>query len=139
MVTSKEEKSAGVVVFRGAGGEKKYLLLHYALGHWDLVKGHVEKGETGEETARRECLEETGIKDLELVPGFREGIEYSYTRGSERVHKAVTFYLAETLEEKVTLSFEHQGFAWLSFKEAMERLTFENAKGVLRKADAFLE
>ena len=63
------EKSAGAIIFRTENGIKYYLLLHYApsepgkRGQWGFAKGHVEEGETEEETARREVAEETGIKD----------------------------------------------------------------------------
>ena len=55
------EKSCGAVIFR-VGNATKYLLLHYEAGHWDFVKGHSEKGESEEETVRREILEETGLR-----------------------------------------------------------------------------
>ena len=48
------EKSAGAVIFRKQNDAILYLLLHYEAGHWDLAKGHIEKGESLEETARRE-------------------------------------------------------------------------------------
>ena len=53
------EKSCGAVVYRMEKGRRLYLLLHYCEGHWDLPKGHVEAGESEEQTARREISEET--------------------------------------------------------------------------------
>ena len=67
-----QEHSAGAVIFRNEPGKKLYLLLHYESGHWDFAKGHVEKGETIEQTIGRECEEETGIRDLEFIDGFSE-------------------------------------------------------------------
>ena len=40
----------------------------YRDGHWAAVAGHVEKGETVFDAARREAAEEVGISDVELVP-----------------------------------------------------------------------
>ena len=36
------EKSCGAVVFIKKDDEVKFLLLNYAAGHWDFVKGNVE-------------------------------------------------------------------------------------------------
>ncbi|MDD5340624.1 MAG: bis(5'-nucleosyl)-tetraphosphatase [Candidatus ainarchaeum sp.] len=133
------EKSCGAVVFRGDGPERRYLLLHYEEGHWDFPKGHVEKGEAEKETARRETREETGLDDLVFVSGFRERIEYFYKSGGKTMHKEVFFFLARTRTESVRLSREHVGSAWLPYEGALARLTYDNAKGVLSKAHAFLQ
>ncbi len=131
------EKSCGAVIFR-RDGAKKYLLLHYEGGHWDFVKGHVEKGENERETTLRETEEETGITDLKFVEGYRESISYFYRRAGRTVRKEVVFYLLETHTEQVRLSREHVGFDWLTYDRAMERLTYKNAKDTLQKAQDFL-
>lgn len=132
------EKSAGAVIFRKEEGKIFYLLLHYKARHWDLPKGHIEKREKLEEAAEREIKEETGIKDIEFVPGFKETIKYFYKRESKNFFKIVVFFLAETKIKKVKISWEHQGFKWLPYKDALEQLTFKNAKEILQKADDFL-
>lgn len=133
-----KEKSAGAIVFQTNNDEIKYLLLHYEEGHWDFPKGHIEEGETAVETAKREVLEETGIKKLEFVKEFKEKIHYFYKVNGELRSKDVVFYLAKTEEEKIKLSSEHIGFSWLSFEKALEKLTFKNAKEILKKVDEFL-
>jgi bis(5'-nucleosidyl)-tetraphosphatase len=133
-----QEFSAGVVVFRKENSRRIYLLLHYEEGHWDFPKGHIEKGESEEQAARRECVEETGIKELSLIPGFKEKIEYFYKRDGKTFHKQVVFLLAETEIQDVKISWEHVGFEWLPYDKALVRLTFRNAKEVLEKAEAFL-
>jgi 8-oxo-dGTP pyrophosphatase MutT (NUDIX family) len=134
----KNERSAGAVIFR-KNNKTMYLLLEYAMGHWDFPKGNIEKGETEEETIKREVKEETGIGDLKITKDFREVISYFYKLKGELVSKKVVFYLAETKTFKIRLSFEHKGYKWLPFKEAVEKLTFKNAKEILKKADAFLK
>ena len=133
-----QEKSSGAVVFRKEGGGRLYLLLHYEAKHWDFSKGHIEKNETEEQAARRECEEETGIKDMAIMSGFQERIEYFYKNQGETMHKEVVFLLARTKTSEVKLSFEHIGFEWLPYPEALERLTYANAKDVLKKAESFL-
>ena len=133
------EKSCGAVVFIKKEDQTKYLLLNYAAGHWDFVKGNVELNETEKETVLRELQEETGITDAKFIDGFKETIAYFYRRQGLTVHKEVVFFVIETHTEKVELSFEHVGYIWLDYKHAMEKLNFKNAKDVLQKAHDFLK
>jgi len=135
---TQREKSAGAVIFRKEKGRIKYLLLHYELGHWDFPKGHIEKNETPKEAAKREIKEETGIEKLEFLDGFRYVLKYFFKREGKLVFKTVIFFLAKTTTKKVKLSFEHIGFKWLSFENALKQLTFKNAKELLKKANEFI-
>lgn len=119
--------------------ENNYLLLHYEAGHWDFVKGNVESNESEKDTAIRELKEETGIADAEFIEGFREKVEYFYRRQGATIHKEVVFFLIETHTERIELSYEHVGYAWVTYQHAMERLTFKNAKDVLQKAHELLK
>lgn len=130
----REEKSCGAVVFNG----ERFLLLLYPAGHWGAPKGHVEEGEDERETVRREVREETGIDDLEFVPGFRERIRYTYKAGGVIRDKSVFFFLASTGQEEVELSHEHEDYAWLDYEAALERITYEEEKDILKKARAHL-
>jgi 8-oxo-dGTP pyrophosphatase MutT (NUDIX family) len=132
------EKSCGAVVFK-RDGEVEYLLLHYEAGHWDYVKGQVEQDESEKDTVTRELKEETGITDARFIDGFREEISYFYRRRGRTVHKEVIFFLIETKDSNVKLSYEHVGYEWLNYEKAMAKLTFANAKKVLAKAHDFLE
>jgi bis(5'-nucleosidyl)-tetraphosphatase len=132
------EKSCGAVVFF-KGVHVDFLLLQYEAGHWDFVKGNVELNESEKETVFRELQEETGIVATQIIDGFRERIQYFYRRQGETVQKEVIFYLIEANTEKVQLSFEHVDYSWLSYVEALEKLTFKNAKDVLQKAELFLQ
>jgi bis(5'-nucleosidyl)-tetraphosphatase len=132
------EKSCGAVVVL-TNKEPKYLLLHYEAGHWDLVKGNVEPNESEKDTVIRELREETGIAEARFVEGFKEKIEYFYRRQGTTIHKEVVFFLIETTTETVKLSYEHVGYTWLEFQQAVEKLTFKNAKDVLKKADKLLK
>ena len=110
-----KEKSCGAVVFRKQKEGVKYLLLHYTAGHWDFPKGHQEKNEKEEQTALREVKEETGIDDVELLDGFRETINYYYKIKNETVFKEVIFFLGLARTDKVDISKEHIGYAWVSY------------------------
>lgn len=149
MTHTRKEKSAGAIIFKKTlDGSTNYLLLHYESGHWEFAKGHVEKGETEEQTVEREVEEETGIKDLKIISGFRYFIKYFFkaTYGVKNkdknkaplVFKTVAFFLAETNTEQIQLSPEHIGFKWLPYEEALNQLTHKNAKNILKKANDFL-
>jgi bis(5'-nucleosidyl)-tetraphosphatase len=129
----KEEKSIAAVVYN----QNEYLLLKYGLGHWEFVKGHIEKGETEKETIMRELEEETGITDASIIEGFKEKYNYNYISGRRKIHKFVSCYLIKSNTRDVTLSFEHVGYKWLSFQKAIKQLTYDNAKKILKKAHNF--
>jgi len=134
----REQKSAGIVLFRNASNKNEFLLLNYPQGHWDFVKGKIEQGETPYETASRETKEETGISDIVFIDGFEESVEYNFKFKNEDIHKTVIFFLAKTNEKKITLSHEHNDFVWLEYDDALKKTTFRNAKNVLSKTDEFL-
>jgi 8-oxo-dGTP pyrophosphatase MutT (NUDIX family) len=133
------EKSCGAVVYINNEEKTRYLLLNYAAGHWDFVKGNVEINETEKQTVTRELQEETSITNAQFIEGFRESINYFYRRQGLTVNKEVVFFIMESQTETVVLSFEHIGFIWLDYEQAMEKLTFKNAKDVLQKARDFIE
>ena len=147
------EKSAGAIIFRKEDGINYYLLLHYTpsgkgkRGQWGFAKGHVEQGETEIQTAKREIFEETGIKDLKFIPGFKRlekyffkksyGLEGEARKKAPWVFKLVVFFLAETKSKEVKISDEHIGFVWLPIAEAIKKTTFKNSKELLKEADNF--
>lgn len=129
-----EEKSAGAVIFRDTEKGRMFLLLRNGV-RWDFPKGGVEKGESELQTVIREVEEETGLKDLEIIPGFRKVIEYFYRRDKKNVHKQVVYLLAKTQNVKVKISFEHQGFGWFPFQDAVKRASYDNSKMTLGEAE----
>jgi len=140
------ERSAGAIIFCRDNGQIKYLLLHYpSMAHrsnrdyWDFAKGHVEKGESELETVVRETEEETSIKDLVFVEGFRETMKYFFRYKNRLIFKIVSFRLARTKSETVTLSGEHDDFIWLPYAEACRMISFANARRIITKANEFLE
>ena len=131
-------RSSSSIITIPNSGARKYLVLHYPAGHWDFPKGAVEKGETEEQAATREIFEESSLHVNSFIPNFRKEIEYHYRRQDGLVHKRVIFFLAKSDVTSVKISFEHSGYDWLVFDQSLRRLTFENAKNVLRDADSWL-
>ena len=134
----KIEKSSGIIVVRKRQGKIYYLLLRDGLGYWGFSKGHIEIGETLQETASRELAEETALKNIRIQPGFKKWIRYIFQRRNQKIFKLVCFFLGEAMTDKVILSSEHTDFRWLLYKEAQEQLNFKNTRLLLQKAQEFL-
>ena len=136
------ERSAGFVIFRVAPntpGGRVYLLLNYGR-HWDYAKGHIEPGESDLEAAVRELREETGLPPPRVVEGFGHEVRYEFRSSRHgEVCKHVSFFLGETHGTRVVLSEEHVGAEFLSFDNAMARLTYPNAREVLLAAETHLQ
>lgn len=147
--TKYDEKSCGIVLFREENRQKLFLLLHYPSGHWDFPKGHVEAHDLNEHgTVMRELFEETGVKDLVILKGFREGVSYRYHHDPKNPrnirikgglsNKQVMYFLGKTNSKDVNLSHEHRGYLWLPYEKALKKITFPNTKKLLEKAKKHL-
>jgi len=131
--------SAGIIVYQLKNKQIEYLLLQYGAGHWDFAKGKIEKNETKEETALRELHEETGLS-AHIEPHFEETFSYIFRDYDKQLaQKTVYFFVGKATHDKIVLSYEHIDYVWLPYKEALEKLTFDNAKEVLKKAHEFLK
>ena len=123
-----QEKSCGAVIFNSEG---KVLIVKHNAGHWDFPKGHMESGESEEQTALREVKEETNI-DIKLLTKYRYESHYS---PKENVEKTVVFFLAQSISDQlVKQDAEIANIGWFENKEAMDILTFDNAKEIYLKA-----
>ncbi|MCR8969949.1 bis(5'-nucleosyl)-tetraphosphatase [Facklamia sp. 7083-14-GEN3] len=133
----KEEKSCGAVTYYKDNQDFLFLLIqHKNGGHWSFPKGHVEKGETEEETALREIKEETGL-EVELNNQFRETTRFSPKKD---VMKEVVYFMAKANSNKVTRQLEEVSqFLWLPYQEALNKITYSNDKDLLIKAQNFLQ
>ena len=131
---ARREFSAGFVLFRATAHGPRFLLLDYGK-HWDYPKGHLEDGENAWQAAVRELREETGIKQVDRVGRFERDMHYAFhSHKKGPVVKTVTYFLGRTRAEAVRVSDEHEGYEWLPFDEALERLTFKSARDMLRAA-----
>src|SRR6478735_5050148 len=77
----REPTAGGIVFRRNPKGEVEILLIQDAKDRWTIPKGHIEEGETAQETALREIGEEAGIKEAEAICWLGK-IHFRYRRVS---------------------------------------------------------
>ncbi len=127
-----DEKTCGSIIFTRQDGIKKYLLIKNDSGHIGFPKGHVELGETEEETAQREVFEETGVK---ITAHTKTRQEYTY-KNSEGIIKNCIYFCNEFFDDEIKIQQSEISQSWLvPFNEAMQLLNYPQDKVILEKAD----
>ena len=133
------EKSCGAVVYCQKDNDIKYLLVCERSGFWVFPKGHMEAGESDQETAFREVKEETGL-DITFVTGFRVKDEHNLAReGRPNTIKQTVYFLAEYRDQRfVPQKSEISKIVLLDFESAMTTLQCDSFKHILVQAHNFL-
>ena len=141
-----EETSVGAFVYK-KNKEDIFFLLVYSKrnGEWGFPKGHVEKGESELETAKREIKEVTGITEIVFDKTFR-CIDSYKIKGTlpetfgRIVDKNVIYYLgrAET-DFNICCDDEIGQCKWMKYENAIKYLKYEKQKELLKKAYIFLK
>lgn len=139
---TKFEFSAGGVVFRKEDDKILILVAQHSAHHgWVFPKGligDVKEGETKEETAQREVLEETGTVGKILVP--LQPISYFYVFGGQKIRKTVYYFLMDYIDGNITQrDQEMEKVEWLPLDEVEERLTYKGDKQVWQEAKKKIE
>ncbi len=135
-----EVSAGGVVLRRGADGVEVCLINDGR--YWGLPKGNVEPGERAEDTALREIAEETGLDRGTLqIRASLPTSEYVYRRGGRLIFKRVHHFLVEAAgpAELKPDPGEVAEAAWLSFDDALARVTFRDTVLALREARAIVD
>jgi len=127
---------------RTAAGVEVALIATHGGERWALPKGLVDKGESFEDAALREVGEETGLEAEVLAP--LEPIDYWFwwPQGGRKVrhHQIVHYYLMACRGGDLAHHDDEVDDArWFTLGEAIERVAYENERGVLRQAAALTE
>jgi len=120
---------AGAITVRRENSSTKVLLARARRNplEWIFPKGHIEPGETAEETAIRELQEEAGVAG-EIVRSIGVSI-FQSPRGEVEV----TYFLVRFVG--TATSHESREIRWVSFREARRLVTFPDATRLLSAAE----
>ncbi|MBR0081621.1 MAG: NUDIX domain-containing protein [Clostridia bacterium] len=128
---SKMEYSCGAVLYTWRGQTPRYVLVYDS--HYGFPKGHIEPGETKEQTALREIYEETGIH-ARLDIDFCMTDEYELP-SKPGIRKEVTFFLASFHPSAYPRPRnEIKRVRVVSFEDALQMLWHPNLQAILRAA-----
>ena len=134
-IDSLYRKSCGVIPWRKAEGRNEYLLLlQRGSRTWSFPKGHMEAGETEQDTAQRELREEIGLT-ASLRPDFREVITYRMPSGS--IKDVVLFFgeVSGALQEAPGEILRHR---WVTAQEA-KKLLWGNYLPLIDRIERYLQ
>jgi len=132
---AKQETSAGGVIYRCTADGPKFLLIKDGYKNWGFPKGHLVTGEAAEDAARREVIEETSLHDVVLHEPLGT-IDWYFRFRGKLIHKYCHFFLFESSEGAPSPQAE-EGISecrWYSYFDAVATISYENARGILRKA-----
>lgn len=131
------EKSCGAIIFYKTKQNTKILLVKNNNGrYWSFPKGHIEDGESEQETAVREIKEETGL-DVTLFENFREISEYC---PFGKIRKRVVFFLAQAFTDNVKIQEEEiDSFVWVDLQQARKMCSYDNDLRIIEKAETSIQ
>lgn len=131
------EKSCGAVVFTRSSGKLQYLLISNLEGIYGFPKGHVEAGETEEQTALREVFEEVGLT-VKLLTGFRSEDEHPIPQ-KENTMKKIVYFLGEYSDQEFIYQKEELSNSRLvDYETAISLFQFDSSKRIITEANNFL-
>lgn len=116
-----------VTIFPAGGGiirnQEQKILMIFRRGLWDLPKGKLDPEEKFFQAAVRECEEETGLQQLELVKKFKTSYHLYRDKNYSRCLKKTKWYLmnyfgADAPVPQISESIE--GIGWFGLKEALQ-------------------
>lgn len=117
-------KKAGAVILSHQNPESVLLLYQTHHKDWSFPKGHVDEGESIEQAMYREVLEETGL-NVELLRSLTM-MPYNNSKDGDI---ELEMFLVQSVDD-ATLKKEYEGndFLWMNYRDAEEKLSYENLK-----------
>ncbi|NSW91897.1 MAG: NUDIX pyrophosphatase [Firmicutes bacterium] len=112
------------------------VFLRSDMGRWQWIAGGVEEGEDLLDAARRECWEEAGINQADVIQldsiAAIPADTFGFTVGEDGVYVVIEYAFAvQAKEQALRLSSEHLEYKWLKYDEAMELLAWDSNKTAL--------
>ncbi len=137
------EYTAGGITFRQIeGGKVEFLLMQDHRSRWTIPKGHVESGETLEQTALREMEEEAGLTKLKIVDRL-DKVHFFYRREGKLIFMTTFIFLIEALEPDEPLVLEDTEWVldlkWFPAEQARALIEYKGTKLLLDMSVAKLK
>jgi 8-oxo-dGTP pyrophosphatase MutT (NUDIX family) len=135
------EVSAGGVVYRRDGDDIEVVLASRRTRRgdlaWGLAKGGIEPGESHEDAAVREVLEETGY--IAVIEASLGDTRYFYVWEEARIRKTVHFFLMRcTGGDPANRDDEMEEVRWFPLDRALKRAAYRGEREVLGRAAELL-
>lgn len=123
----REPTAGGIVFRRDADGKVEILLIQDAKDRWTIPKGHIEEGETAQQTARREIGEEAGLKNVDVISWLGK-IHFRYRRVDKLVLMTTQIYLVKALGDTDAIKKEEwmNDIRWFTFHDALDEIEYED-------------
>ena len=129
------EFTAGGMVWRKVDDAFQILMIQDRMGRWTIPKGHVEEGESLEETALREIGEETGLHELKLGERL-DKIHFFYRREGKLIFMTTYVFLIEALgNSDAVVPEDSEGIAdvkWFPADEAIRLVEYRDTERLFR-------
>ena len=124
------QAAGGIIVRHEAGeGPQVAVVWRELRGDWTFPKGKLDVGETYEQAACREVVEETGMTCR--VARFIGTTEYQHRKGRPKV---VAYFLMSVVDGEFTPNDEVDELRWCSVHEAERLLTWDRDRDLLARA-----
>ncbi len=143
-MATRHEVSAGGIVYKVTKKGVSVAFVRDSVGKMTFPKGHVEKRETIERTARREVLEETGLKNLRLVRKLGKitiTFKDRYVKKGDTVIKDIHYFLFEapsnarfSKRQPKTDGERIRGRMWVSLNETKVLSEYDDMEIIVAKA-----
>lgn len=131
---TKKIEAGGGVVYRSLKDSNREVLLILRNGVWDIPKGKREKGESREQCARREVMEEVNADALPKIIDTLDSSFHSYQQKDKRYDKTTFWYMMvfENVQQFAPQTSEGiEKVEWVELIEAKKRVGYENLEKVL--------
>lgn len=129
------EYTAGGVVFRRVENGVEILMIQDRLGRWTIPKGHVEEGESLEQTALREVAEETGLTEFRLGEKL-DKLHFFYRKDGKLIFMTTHVYLMEALgDTDAVVPEDSEGIVdakWFGSEEALGLIEYRDTEKLFR-------
>jgi 8-oxo-dGTP pyrophosphatase MutT (NUDIX family) len=123
----REPTAGGIVFRRNKADQIEILLIQDAKNRWTIPKGHIEEGETAQQTAKREIGEEAGLTNVDML-GWLGKIHFRYRRVDRLVLMTTQIYLVRAKGDTNAIQKEEwmNGIKWFPFHEALDMIEYED-------------